>query len=254
RDFSGQCSCPAFSDWGFCKHLVATALTANKLGPEAVQQAANRLRSIREHLRGKGTGQLVEMIMDLAERDPALLADLELAATAATSDDQQLFAQFKKAITEATRTHGFVEYGEARDWAEAIERVLDRMANLIGIGRAKLGMRLLDYFFARMDKALNNMDDSDGQGGAGYAKACKLHLAACREAKPEPVALARELFERELNSGWDFFHGASETYAAVLGNAGLAEYRRLASEAWQTIKPLRPGRREVDDEQFSARY
>lgn len=23
--FSGTCSCPAFSDWGFCKHLAATA-------------------------------------------------------------------------------------------------------------------------------------------------------------------------------------------------------------------------------------
>src|SRR4051812_29417795 len=27
KKFSGVCSCPAFSDWGFCKHLVATALT-----------------------------------------------------------------------------------------------------------------------------------------------------------------------------------------------------------------------------------
>jgi uncharacterized Zn finger protein len=25
KKFSGECSCPAFSDWGFCKHLVATA-------------------------------------------------------------------------------------------------------------------------------------------------------------------------------------------------------------------------------------
>jgi uncharacterized Zn finger protein len=23
KKFSGKCSCPAFSDWGFCKHLVA---------------------------------------------------------------------------------------------------------------------------------------------------------------------------------------------------------------------------------------
>src|ERR1700692_1889025 len=37
KKFSGKCSCPAFSDWGFCKHLVATALTANSLGSEALE-------------------------------------------------------------------------------------------------------------------------------------------------------------------------------------------------------------------------
>jgi uncharacterized Zn finger protein len=253
KKFSGECSCPAFSDWGFCKHLVAVALTANDLEPGAVEQAANRLSKIREHLRAGGIEPLVTMIMGLAERDPTLLGDLELAAAEVTADDQTLFVQFKKAITEATRTRGFVEYREARDWAETIERILDRVANLIGIGRAKLVLRLLDHFFARMDEALNSMDDSDGHGGAVYAKACEIHLAACRAAKPEPTVLARELFAREMDTDWDFFHGASETYADVLGDVGLAEYRRLASEAWQTIKPLRAGGRLAHDEQFGVR-
>lgn len=254
KKFSGECSCPAFSDWGFCKHLVATALTANDLEPGAMEQAASRFSKIRDHLRARGIETLVEMIMGLAERDPALLGDLELAAAEATADDQTLFAQFKKAITAATRTHGYIEYREARDWAETIERVLDRLANLIGIGRAKLVLRLLDHFFARMDEALSSMDDSDGQGGAAYAKACEIHLAACRKAKPEATALARELFAREMDSDWDFFHGASETYADVLGDIGLAEYRRLTNEAWQSVKPLRAGGRPAHDEQYSTRF
>jgi hypothetical protein len=194
------------------------------------------------------------MIMGIAERDPELLRDIELSATVATADDQVLFVRFKTAITEATRTHGFVEYREARAWAAKIERVLEQIEVLIPSGRADLVLRLLDHFYARMDDALNNMDDSDGQGGGVYAKACEIHLAACRASKPEPVALARELFGREVDSDWDFFHGASETYADVLGDAGLAEYRRLANEAWRTIKPLRAEGRQVDDDQFSARY
>jgi hypothetical protein len=233
---------------------VATALTANDLEPEALEQAASRFSKIRDYLRARGIDSLVEMIMGLAERNPTLLGDLELAVAEATADDQTLFEKFKKAITEATRTRGFVEYREAREWARTIERVLGRVANLIGIGRAKLVLHLLDHFFARMDEALNNMDDSDGHGGAVYAKACEIHLAACREMKPEPIALARELFAREVDTEWDFFHGASEAYADVLGDAGLAEYRQLASEAWEGIKPLRAGGREVDDESFSVRY
>src|SRR3546814_17329136 len=28
----GACSCPAFAAWGFCKHMVSTALAANAAG------------------------------------------------------------------------------------------------------------------------------------------------------------------------------------------------------------------------------
>jgi uncharacterized Zn finger protein len=254
EEFSGACSCPAFSDWGFCKHLVATALAVNGLGPEAAEQAAGRLSKIRDHLRSKGVESLVEMIVKLAENDPDLLRSVELASTIGTADDDALFAQFKKAITGVTRTQGYIEYGEARAWAEKIERLLDQIAELIAGGRSELVLRLLNYFFARMDQALQSIDDSDGEGGAIYAKACEIHLAACRKAKPAPVALARELFARETEANFDFFYGASETYADVLGETGRAEYRRLADKAWQAIKPLRAGGRRVHDEQSGERY
>ena len=254
KKFSGECSCRAFSDWGFCKHLVATALTANSLGSEALEQVSSRFAKIREQLRARGIEGLVEMLVGIAERDPSLLKELEFAAVTASADDKTLLAQFRKAITEATRTHGFVEYRKMRDWVQGIESVLDRIAGLVENGRAALVLQLLDHFFARMDEALKNIDDSDGGGGGVYAKACEIHLAACRQAKPDPVALARALFAREVDSDWEFFHGASETYEDILGDAGLAEYRRLASEAWQKIKPLRATGRQVQDDQFSARY
>jgi hypothetical protein len=207
KKFSGTCSCPAFSDWGFCKHLVATALTANSLGSEALEQTSNRFAKIREYLRARGIEGLVEMVVGLAERDPALLKELELSAVAAVADDKTLLGQFKKAIAEATRTHRDVEYRKMRDWVQGIDRVLDRLAGLIENGRAALVLQLLDHFFARMDDALGDIDDSDGGGGNLYAKACEIHLAACRQAKPDPVALARALFAREVDSEWDFFTG-----------------------------------------------
>ena len=254
KKFSGTCSCRAFSDWGFCKHLVATALAANGLGPEGLEQASSRFAKIREHLRARGMEGLVEMVVGLAERDPSLLKELELSAVAAASDDKTLLAQFKKAITEATRTRGFLEYRQMPGWVQGIESVLDRIAGLIETGRAVLVLQLLDYFFARMDEALANVDDSDGGGGGVYARACEVHLAACRQAKPDPIALARALFAREVESNWEFFYGASEAYEDVLGDVGLAEYRRLAREAWQKIKPLRAAARQVQDDQSGARY
>ena len=252
--FSGKCSCPAFSDWGFCKHLVATALAVNSLGPKALEQASSRFAKIREHLRAKGIEELVEMVVSVAERDPSLLKELELSAVAVAADDKTLLAQFKTAITEATRTRGYVEYRKMPGWVQGVESVLDRIAGLIEIDRTILVLQLLDYFFARMDEALANLDDSDGGGGGVYARACQLHLAACRQAKPDPIELARALFAREVDSGWEFFHGASEAYEDILGDVGLAEYRRLAKEAWQKIRPLRATGRLVQDDQVGSQY
>ena len=40
----GECTCPAFDDYGFCKHMVATALSANEIdhGPDRKAPARSR--------------------------------------------------------------------------------------------------------------------------------------------------------------------------------------------------------------------
>ena len=190
----------------------------------------------------------------LAERDPASSRDLELAAASAIADDEALFARFEQAITEATRIHDFIDYGRAGEFAADIERVLDQVAELVAKGQAELVLRLLELFFARMEDALDQMDDSGAHGAEAYARGLEIHLAACREARPDPVGLARDLFARETDGSWDFFGGASETYADVLGETGLAEYRRLAHDGWRKIEPRRAGKRRTHDPQYGARF
>ena len=251
KNFSGDCTCQAFADRDFCKHLTAVALAVNNLEPGALEQASSRLGKIRDHLRAKGIDRLVEMVLELAERDSKLLGELELSAALDTTDDATLTMQLKKAITDATRVRGTIEYRDMRDWARRIDGVLDRISILLEGGRTQLVLELLEHFFARMDEALTKVDDSDGGGGACYARACEIHLAACEQARPDPIELARALFTREVNSDWEFFFGASDTYADALGATGLAEYRRLASEAWQKVKS---GRRKRSEDRPAGEY
>jgi len=69
----------------------------------------------------------------------------------------------------------------------------------------------------------------------------ELHHAACERARPDPEVLARRLFEWESRGPYDTFFEAAETYAYVLGERGLAEYRRLAEEEWARISRIGPG-------------
>src|SRR5439155_7520646 len=59
--------------------------------------------------------------------------------------------------------------------------------------------------------------------------------------------LARRLFDREMDDEYGIFEGAAALYAELLGAAGLAEYRRLATEAWAQL-PARAGQTQARHE------
>lgn len=54
----GECSCPAFDNQGFCKHMVAVALAANAAWPDAGARADDALSRIRDLLRSKDVDAL----------------------------------------------------------------------------------------------------------------------------------------------------------------------------------------------------
>ena len=231
EDFDGECSCPAFEDWGFCKHMVATALAANDLRADGANDLG-ALARIREHLKQKGVDSLVEMVVDLAERDPALFRKLDAAAAIMAADDKTLGARLRKAIDGATRTRGFVDYREASRWSAQVDSVLDTVAGLASDGRAGLARELAERALDRIGQAIESIDDSDGHCGMLLGRARDVHLAATCQLRPEPKQLARDLFAREMQDSYGTFEGAVVLYAEVLGEIGLTEYRRLAAEAW----------------------
>ena len=242
----GECDCPAFDDYGFCKHMVATALSANESDRSPESAGAGALARIRAHLAGKPNAALVAMIVELAERDRALFRKLEIASAADGADDKTLAVRLNKAIDQATATRGYVEYGEAGGWAGSVDEALDAL-DALDATHDHLLLKLTERAIDRIESAIESIDDSNGECSVLLERARDLHIRAARSARPEPIALARNLFERETGDGYGTFDGAAWLYADVLGEAGLAEYRRLATEAWETLPPLNGRRREKAD-------
>jgi hypothetical protein len=246
ENIEGQCSCRAFADWGFCKHMVATALAANAAGPEAEAAGAGALARIRDHLRQKGVDELVDIILELAERDATLLHRLELTAATFDSDDAALEPRLRKLLDDATRTRSYIEYRQAPNWAARVDAALDTIEQLASGGRAGVAFKLAERAIDRIVKAIGSIDDSDGHCGGLLERARDIHLKAAETARPDAVALARNLFARQMADDYDTFYAAAALYADVLGEAGLNEYRRLANEAWGKLDSRRPGRSQDD--------
>lgn len=247
KAFGGACDCLAFAESGFCKHMVAVALAANAAaedGREAEGVAA--FARMRRYLKAKGVDALVEMVLELAEEDRDLLRRLELASVSAETDAGALEARLRKAIDEATRIRGYVDYRAAADWAKGVATVLNALAELAAGAQAACALRLAERAIERIEAASEDIDDSDGHCGELLDLAREIHLAAAGAAKPDPVTFARDLFAREMADDFGAFSGAAKVYADVLGGPGLDEYRRLAEEAWAKL-PARQGGRGASD-------
>jgi hypothetical protein len=160
----------------------------------------------------------------------ALAEQLEIAAAADDGDDEALLAGLRRAIAAVTR----VRRGAGED---GLPILLDRIAALVGHGRAALVPQLVDVLCARL-AAVDHV----------WRRVGAIHLDACRESGAGGPPLAADLFAREIERGWPCFAGASRSYADLLGGGGLAEYRRLCDAAWRRVPALRPDRRVPDDD------
>lgn len=251
------CSCPIGLSGILCKHCVAVGLASIE-GPEAAatpraapgtkasppgalgDNAYDRdLRRIRKHLLERDPSELVEIVLCAAAEDESLLRSLTMEA--ARGGGAVDVPTMKRLITAATRTGGYVRYNESHSFARGIHSAVGAIARVLGQGFPRETIELTEHALRRVERALLHMDDSAGHMRPIMDDLQSLHHAACHAARPDPVKLARHLFKWELKTNWDTFYGAAETYADVLGEAGLAEYRRLAEAQWREVPQLGPG-------------
>jgi hypothetical protein len=146
----------------------------------------------------------------------------------------------------------FIPYHEVYEYTRGIDEVVAEIRALANEGHGAAAVELTEYALERVEAVLGNVDDSDGYVGGVRDQLKELHLAACKQARPDPEALARCLFAWELRTPWDTFAGAVARYAGVLGQRGLATYRKLAEAEWARVPARKPGDGSPDD--FSQRY
>lgn len=77
----GRCSCPAFVDFGPCKHMAATCFALlNTSQPHMNEDAAYRfdeVEGLEKHLRTLKKTELIELILDAAGKYPEILDDYD---------------------------------------------------------------------------------------------------------------------------------------------------------------------------------
>jgi uncharacterized Zn finger protein len=243
-----DCDCPVGQDGEFCKHCVALGLawlaeddqTPAPLTAEKPRKGSSPMTEIREYLGTLESAALIDLLMEACGHDDRFREQLLLKAGSLKGVGAAVKG-WKEAFKRATSVRGFVEYDEMPDFIAGIDVVVDALAGWIDSGQAAPVVDLAEQAISRLEAIMGECDDSDGELGGVVGHLAEIHLSACEIARPDPEALAERLFEYETHGDWESFIDAAERYAEVLGESGLAVYRRLAEAAWAKVPAITPG-------------
>lgn len=260
-----NCNCPVGQRDPYCKHAVAVALAVTLGATQAAMQAAmqtkaparkpgksapakpaakapaeNPLPAVIEQL---DTAILRKLLGEAAENDRRL-RDRILLISAARRGPDEMASQWKTGMKNACAVRGFVDWRRMGELARGIDAQLNVLDDWLNAGQAVLVVSLAEYAADRVETLIGKVDDSDGSIAYLLTRIGEQHQRACAQARPEPRELAKRLFKRECDGKWDTFRDAVVRYADVLGESGIAVYRRLAEAAWAKVTPLKPGQME----------
>jgi uncharacterized Zn finger protein len=238
-----DCTCPRAADGYFCKHCVAVGLAWLEerrnvgIGPaNQKKERADPWQAIRDYLSLQKPEALIGLVLDAAERDDRIYQSLLLKAERLNAGGN-LLPTFRKAIDKATRVCDFVDWREAGGFAGNLETIVESLEELLTPDSAALLAELAEYAIERVENAMQNIDDSDGEVGGIVDDLGDLHIQACELAESEPAALADRLFHLETTLPIGICSFNAEKYRHVLGPEGLRRYRELVEEEWRKIKP-----------------
>ncbi|WP_198655435.1 SWIM zinc finger family protein [Streptomyces geranii] len=234
---TGECDCPYGLEGNFCKHLVAVGLTVlaqKKSLPRQRKAARNRAQELDAWLSALSQGELLALVREQLGEDRQLRRRLELRAASARGDLAAVRSSIRELLDIGPfARYGYVEYADARAYADQAGQAVSAIGALTGSGQASDAITVAREAIRMLAEALESVDDSDGglgQVGDGLADA---HLDACRAARLDPDELAHWLVGHVLGD----FDGITDIdpldYEDVLGERGMTVLRELATEAWR---------------------
>ncbi|WP_332758120.1 SWIM zinc finger family protein [Streptomyces sp. MT206] len=234
---AGTCDCPYGQEGNFCKHLVALGLAL--IGQEADlsrgrESARDRARGLDAWLSGLSREELLALVREETAADRQLRRRLELRAASARGDLAGIRSRVRELLDIGPfAQYGYVEYADARAYADQAGQAVSAVRSLTGSGRPADAMALAQEAIGLLAAAVESVDDSDGRLGQTGSDLADAHHDACRAARPDPEELADWLVTHALDDAADLTDIDPLDYADLLGGRGTAALRRYATQAWK---------------------
>ncbi len=236
--FEGSCDCPASEGFDFCKHCVATALVyRDQLEQDKTLQSSTAKDRVPNYLMALDKQQLVAMLLEQLQNDRNALAQLTIKADMAAGklNDKAI----KKQITAATPLNKHLHsYPQVRGYFARLDAVLSSLEAVMSDLPANKALALTDYVIARVDRALDTIDDSGGFRFDALERLASWHDRALSAAAFSATDLAAYLFSLFMQPESEFYPSIPEEYEDMLGEEGMQAFIAKVQLAWDALPPL----------------
>ena len=119
-----------------------------------------------------GPERLVELLLELAEGDPAIKRQLKLAV-ATGSSAQDAAAQLRQRLATIQRARTFLEREQRKAMVKELTGQLEAITGPIAKGEPAIALELLWAFLALGENVLGRCDDSSGMVGDIFREAMR---------------------------------------------------------------------------------
>ena len=247
RQLDGACDCPASEGIDFCKHCVALALVlqARQINGSLLEHG-NDDEKLEAYLTLQTPAALVAELMSASRKLPELRERMLLQAELVT--DFAPAKRLKKAITKVTRPRPLWEYSQVAAYFARIEATLDNIGAVASQIAPNVLLRTVLYAITRIEKALEQIDDSGGYRYGAYERLQQLHVEALRRLDWSTDRKAEHLLNFALDSDSDQFPDVPQSFAEALGDEGLEAFYSQVQARLNAMPKLRSGA------SFNAKY
>lgn len=195
--------------------------------PAPRQRAARRRVLSAEALEELGLRKLAELLMGLAERDPAVARSLRLEL-AGSDGPGRLAAEVEKRLRTLQRARSFVEWDKVRPLAHELDGLRQTIAGALaesdphaGVAQMRLLLSLHEGIFERSDDSSGALGEVFRDAGADLGRLWSLLPGR------DPIGLAQELLELLDRDDYGVTDRLLAASGSALGPDGRAELRRL---------------------------
>lgn len=241
KHLEGLCDCPESSDIDFCKHCIALTMHYRRdLAEHHLLASGDVLDRIKAFINTLSKTDLKDALHEIIEDDPSLHNRWSVRADLALNkvDSKLIRTRITAAFPYNKRLY---RLGQIRKYfykAGVEIELLEKQLPKLDANRA---LRLLDYAFQRLQRALETIDDSHGHRINLLETLKRLHIETLGRCDWKINRLVGYLEELEVSTAHDFYPKIPDDFNAALGRDGRMLYLSRKQDLWDTLPPLQFG-------------
>jgi hypothetical protein len=201
-----------------------------------------------ENLVRLGAERLVDILLELADEQPAIKRRLRLEL-AGEAGGEIVAAEIIKRITALRSAKSFIDWQRRPDFVRDLDLTRAQISGRVAQTRPDLALDLMWRFMALAEPVINRVDDSNGSVGGVFRAACDDLGLLASKASPDQQALAERVFAAVIKNEYGEFDRLVPVIFPALGAAGVAALRARLLAAL----PERPAKGRFDSRAAAVR-